>query len=84
MTRSHIKKYIYIATLKTPSGIPAATAECKANALVNQLSSVFTKEDLENVPDLPRKFPRYAQYFFWPRRSGNIVPQYKLIQIRRA
>ena len=46
-----------IPTLQTKSGIPAATDQGKANALVNQFSSVFTKENLENLPSLPQDFP---------------------------
>ena len=46
-----------VPTLKTKSGIPAATDNAKANALVNQFSSVFTKENLENIPSLPQEYP---------------------------
>jgi hypothetical protein len=46
-----------IPTLKSQSGIPAGTDQSKANALVNQFSSVFTKENLENLPQLPQTYP---------------------------
>ena len=38
-----------IPTLQTPSGIPAATNISKANTLVNQFTSVFTKEITETT-----------------------------------
>ena len=57
-----LRKDTGIPTLNTPSEIPAASDESKANALVNQFSSVFTKlnEDLDNIPDMPHKIPSYA------------------------
>lgn len=46
-----------IPTLRTKNGIPAATDNTKANALVDQFTSVFTQEDLDNLPELPQAFP---------------------------
>ena len=46
-----------IPTLKTKSSIPAASDQAKANALVNQFSSVFTKENLDTLPTLPQDYP---------------------------
>ena len=46
-----------VPTLESKSGIPAATNQSKANALVNQFSSVFTKENLDDIPQVPKKFP---------------------------
>ena len=46
-----------IPSLQTKSGIPATTDKEKANALVNQFSSVFTNENLDNVPSLLQEFP---------------------------
>ena len=46
-----------IPTLKSPSGIPAASDKSKANTLVNQFSSLFTKENLDTLPQLDNEYP---------------------------
>ena len=55
-----------IPTLQTPSGIPAATNISKANTLVNQFTSVFTKEITETTKPIDltstqctQKCPKY-------------------------
>ena len=46
------------------SGTPAATDEKKANALVNQFTSVFTQENLDNIPELPKLYPDMPEIGF--------------------
>ena len=46
-----------IPTLQTKSGMPAATDQSKAKALVNQFSSVFTKENIDDIPQIPQQYP---------------------------
>ena len=46
-----------IPTLKVSNKAPAATDQSKANALVEQFSSVFTQEDLHNIPELRQEYP---------------------------
>ena len=53
-----------IPTLRTPSGIPAATNLSKANALVNQFTSVFTKENTETIPSIHLVFPAMPDITF--------------------
>ena len=49
-TKSRIKTCPRIPTLKTIEGSNATTAHEKANVLNDFFSSVFTKEDLQNIP----------------------------------
>ena len=53
-----------IPTLQTPSGIPAATNISKANTLVNQFTSVFTKEITETLPNLHSVHPEMPKISF--------------------
>ena len=46
-----------IPTLKVRNMAPASTDQSKANALVDQFSSVFTQEDLTSIPQLEQKYP---------------------------
>ena len=53
-----------IPTLQTPSGILAATNISKANTLVNQFTSVFTKEITETLPNLHSVHPEMPKISF--------------------
>ena len=53
-----------IPTLQTPSGIPAATNISKATTLVNQFTSVFTKEITETLPNLHSVHPEMPKISF--------------------
>ena len=54
-----------IPTLQTPSGIPSATNISKANTLVNQFTSVFTKEITETLlPSLHSVHPEMPKISF--------------------
>ena len=62
--RSLRKENQGIPTLQTPSGIPAATNISKANTLVNQFTSVFTKEITETLPSLHSVHPDMPKISF--------------------
>ena len=53
-----------IPTLKVKNRAPASTDFNKANALVDQFSSVFTKEDLSNIPHLEQEYPDMKPIIF--------------------
>ena len=53
-----------IPTLQTPSVIPTATKISKANTLVNQFISVFTKEITETLPNLHSVHPEMPKISF--------------------
>ena len=51
--KSRLKTREQISTLINPDGSPAATPQEKAETLNNFFASVFTVEDLDNVPPAP-------------------------------
>ena len=51
--KSRLKTREQISTLTKPDGSPAATPQDKAETLNNFFASVFTVEDLDNIPPAP-------------------------------
>ena len=51
--KTKLKSRLAIPSLSTPDGSYAITPKDKANVPNNYFSSVFTREDLENIPDVP-------------------------------
>jgi hypothetical protein len=68
-----------IPTLKVKDMAPAASDQSKANALVDQFSSVFTQEDIQNTPTLTQVFPDMPNITFGEegiqKLLSNIKPQ---------
>ena len=66
-----------IPSLKTREGILTATDADKSNALVNQFSSVFTKENLDNLPELHKEFPDMPQITFSKEGIAKLLKNVK-------
>ena len=62
---SFIKSNVGISSLKeNGEGEAVHDSKKKANLLSEQFKSVFTQEDLENLPSLPQAFPSISQLNF--------------------
>ena len=53
-----------IPTLRTSSGLPATSDCAKANVLNEQFQSVFTDEDMQNLPSCKNLFPDMTEIIF--------------------
>ena len=60
--KSRLKTSEQIASLIKPDGTIAKSAEDKAETLNNFFSSVFTVEDIENLPAKPPTYKRHARF----------------------
>ena len=53
-----------ILTLSISSGLPATSDCTKANTLIEQFQSVFTDEDMQNLPSCNKLFPDMSEINF--------------------
>ena len=62
--RALYKEETGIPTLRTNSGLPATSDCAKANVLNEQFQSVFTDEDMQNLPSCKKLFPDMTETNF--------------------
>ena len=68
-------------TLRTSSGLPATSDCAKANVLNEQFQSVFTDEDMENLPSCKKLFPDMTEINF---DIDGIIKQLQKINPNKA
>lgn len=72
--RSIKKDNVGISPLKeNGKGEAVHDSKKKANLLLEHFKSVFTQEDLENLPSLPQVFPNISQLNFDPTRIAKLL-----------
>ena len=70
-----------IPTLRTSSGLPATSDCAKANVLNEQFKSVFTDEDMQNLPSCKKLFPDMTEINF---DIDGIIKQLQKINPNKA
>ena len=70
-----------IPTLRTSSGLPATSDCAKANVLNEQFQSVFTDEDMQNLPSCKKLFPDMTEINF---DIDGIIKQLQKINPNKA